>query len=172
MIVFGLTMLLISYVLFPIYHYSPSLFSSVAWYFLVRLLYANSLAILPIMPFIADYIDDSSKGRAIGINVLFLSSGFLISTQLFRSFQKSDIYEIYLLFTVIILVVGMIYIPLIKSGTQYYQISQTELRRSSVVQKKKQSPKVLIGKATKARPWIMAAYVFGFLNGAGLAITT
>ena len=167
----GYIIVSISYVLFPLYHYSPSLFSSIAWYFLVRFLFANGAAIVPILPMIADYIEDSHKGRAIGINILFLSSGFLLSTMIIGFLGDNDIYDSYLVLTIIILVGGITAASFLKPGNTYYQTGHISPHGSpNKAPQAKQSVKSMIVNASKAKPWIIAGYLFAFLNGGGLAI--
>ena len=174
----GYLLITIALVLFPISHYWPSL-QSLGWYFGVRFIYSNGSAIIPIIPLVADYVNDHSLGKAIGINVLSITLGFLVSTSIVRALNSYNMFYTCLTFAGIIFFLGNGYALFLKSGNSYYRsakpvqaVANTDnnpngMRHSSEMQKR-----ILIKHEFRTKPWILGGYVFAFLNGTGLAITS
>ena len=161
-------------VLFPIMHYNPDL-SHLGWYFGVRFIFSIGSAIIPILPFVADFVDKSTTGRAIGLSCLFISAGFTVSTYVVTLLSKYDPFITYMVYAGFILIVGTTYSLFLKSGNSYYKTPRSSydvetghqlFRASSAAKAKRMS---MVKKDCKTKPWIVASYTFAFLNGVGLA---
>ena len=173
----GYLLITTALLLFPISYYWSSL-HSLGWYFGVRFIYSNGSAIIPIIPLIADYVNDHSLGKAIGINVLSITLGFLVSTSIVRALNSYNMFYTCMTFAGIIFFLGNGYALFLKSGNSYYRSpkpvedvansnNENRMRHSSEMHKR-----TLIKHEFRTKPWILGGYVFAFLNGTGLAITS
>eukprot|EP00330_Aristerostoma_sp_ATCC50986_P000004 CAMPEP_0114575280 /NCGR_PEP_ID=MMETSP0125-20121206/170_1 /TAXON_ID=485358 ORGANISM="Aristerostoma sp., Strain ATCC 50986" /NCGR_SAMPLE_ID=MMETSP0125 /ASSEMBLY_ACC=CAM_ASM_000245 /LENGTH=203 /DNA_ID=CAMNT_0001762893 /DNA_START=71 /DNA_END=682 /DNA_ORIENTATION=+ len=125
-LVAGYAVIFLAYMLFPIYTYGFE--SMFPWYYIARFAYVNGSAMLFILPFIADFVDNRSKGKAMGLNTIFLSVGYLVSTSLIKSFTLAE-YQIqnsYFIFGGIILGTGIAYSFMVKGGNTYYKTSREQ----------------------------------------------
>jgi hypothetical protein len=171
-----------SLLLFPLRFYSP-FFDNIGWYFGARFLYSNGSAIIPIIPLIADYVDDQSLGRAIGFNVLLMTVGFTTSTLIIKYMQIYNLFYTCLVFAVFIFVVGNAYALFLRPGNTYYkksvvnvnlENSQANVSKapSNMLNSSRMGKRWLIKNDCQTKPWIVVGYIFAFLNGIGLATTS
>ena len=168
--------IIVSLALFPVMYYSPY-FSSLGWYFGVRFIYSMGSAIVPILPFVADFVDKSTTGRAIGLSCLFISLGFTVSTYTVTLLSKYDPFYTYMVYAGFILVVGTIYSLFLKSGNSYYKTPRSSfdvetghhLIGAHINPSTKNRRISMVKKDCKTKPWIVVSYIFAFLNGVGLA---
>jgi len=170
--------------LFPLKFYS-SYFNSIGWFFGARFLYSNGSAIIPIIPLIADYVDDHSLGRAIGFNVLLITFGFTMSTLTIKYMQNYNLFYTCLVFACFIFIVGNLYSCFLKPGNTYYKKSTVQVnhsenspsntskaRNSNMMNSSRMGKRWLIKNDCQTKPWIVVGYIFAFLNGIGLATTS
>jgi len=171
-IFYAYALITLSYLLFPIRHYT-SAFDSIFWFFAFRALYSNGSAMLAVCPFIADYVFDHSKGRAMGINVPFLSIGLLTSTVVIGMLRSYDIFYSYMFSAGVTFFLGFGYGFFLKSGNSYFkqrkQVSAGGENARNI--QRTSNPKRLIRNAIKSKPWVLISYIFAFVQGVGLAIS-
>ncbi len=175
MLFFGYSLIILALLLFPIRHYSPK-FNNIAWFFGVRAIYSNGSAIIPILPFVADFVDNKTKGRAIGFSVLVISIGYTASTVVVSLMTNYDPFILYMIFAGVIVVFGFGYACFLKSGNSYYKTPRSSFDvetghhlADAVARNKKLA---MVKKDFKTKPWIVASYIFAFLNGAATAVTS
>jgi len=175
MVFLGYSLIIVSLILFPIRRYSPY-FDHIAWFFGVRAIYSNGSAIIPILPFVADFVDNKTKGKAIGFSVLFISIGFTASTLVVSVMADHDPFILYMIFAGVIAVVGFGYALLLKSGNSYYKTPRSsfdvETGHHLADAVKRDRRLTMVKKDFKNKPWIIASYIFAFLNGAATAATS
>lgn len=154
--------------------------SSLTQYYIARFINANGITMLLVLPFVADYIDHDSKGRAIGISGLLLAIGFTLSTFVVSTYHESGPYVSYVFFAVFIALLAVPCCWFLKAGNVYYKVAVTSpdkhidadddiitnLQETSI----KPSKKAIVLQSCKSRPWIIVSYIFAFLNGICLAI--
>ncbi len=186
MIFIGYTLTGLGIALFPVHGYSENFHNLFPWYYFARFIYANGTSIILLMPFVADYIEDKSKGKATGINAVSLAAGFLLGTTIIKGLYNRDLDLKYICWIVggIILVCGISYSALLKGGSEYYKVVQTDNNLESVLgdsesaresSTQAEPPKAnfkQVKRALKERPWIKASFVFALLNGANLGIVS
>jgi len=175
MVYLGYSLIILSLLLFPIRHYS-SYFHNIAWFFGVRAIYSNGSAIIPILPFVADFVDNKTKGKAIGFSVLAISIGYTGSTVVVSLMTKHDPFILYMIFAGVIAVFGFGYACFLKSGNSYYKTPRSSFDvetghhlADAVARNRRIS---MVKKDFKNKPWIVASYIFAFLNGAATAVTS
>jgi len=190
MIFIGYALTATGIVMFPIHGYFENLHKLFPWYYIARFIYANGTSIILLMPFIADYIEDKSKGKATGINAVALAAGFLAGTTTIKSLYNGniDLKYVCLIIGGAILLCGMSYSSLLKGGADYYRNTNAESNNNSesligvgdgesVLQSSTQAepPKANLKQLKNAineRPWIKASFIFALLNGANLGIVS
>ena len=179
MVYIGYSLIVTSLMLFPVYHYG-AFFNSVGWYFGIRIIYSNGSAILPILPLIADYVDNSTKGRAIGLNCLFMAIGTSLSTVVVVQLAAYNLFYTYVTFAGVIAIIGFSYACLLKSGNSYFKTPRASnevetgqhLFGSHVDATVRNKRLDMVKKDCKAKPWIIASYIFAFINGTALATSS
>lgn len=179
MVVIGYILVVAALLLFPVYHYS-SFFSSIGWYFGIRAIYSNGSAMLPILPLIADYVDTSTKGRAIGFNCLFMAIGTSLATIVVVRLSAYNLFYTYMAFAGSIAIIGFGYAFLLKSGNSYFRTPRAShevetgqhLFGSHIDVAVRNKRLDMVKKDCKAKPWIIASYIFAFINGTVLATTS
>jgi len=175
----GYFLITVALMLFPLRFYLPA-FQHLGWYFGARFIYSNGSAIIPIIPLLADYVEDRSLGKAIGFNVFSMTVGFTASTTVIKTLEDQNLFYTCATFAAIIFIVGFTYTMLLKSGNTYYKRShdpentEQNYNRPSqgMINSSKMTKRSLIKHDCITKPWIMVAYIFAFLNGIGLAITS
>ena len=174
----GFSLIVLSFIMFTPNNYPNS---DINWYYFVRFLYANGAAITSVVPLCADYIEHDSQGRAIGLAALFAAFGLSLSTLIANAFLDYDISYTYIIFAGFIFSTAAFSCLFLKPGREYYRIAvlspdklrdpdsdvTTALQESSQLSKKDQVIQIC-----KSRPWILIAYIFGFLNGICLGISS
>jgi len=166
--------------LFPLQFYFPA-FKHIGWYFGARFIYSNGSGIIPIIPLVADYVEDRSLGKAIGFNVFSMTVGFSLSTSIIKAMEDYNLFYTCAVFAGFIFVVGFTYTLLLKSGNTYYKRTHDPENMDSNTYNRPSQGMINSSKMTKGslikhdcvtKPWIMVGYIFAFLNGIGLAITS
>ena len=179
MIMCGYVLIALGICLFPIRGYFHNLDSLFPWFYIARFIYANGSSIVLLMPFIADYIEDESKGKATGINAIALASGFLFGTTSIKELYNTEMNLKYVCLIVagFLFMFGMAYSSFLKGGSEYYKVipeideSDTSIT-SSQIEKETKITFAYIKQIMKERPWISVSFVFALLNGANLGIVT
>jgi len=148
---------------------------------MARFIYANGSSIVLLMPFIADYIEDESKGKATGINAIALAMGFLLGTTSIKELYLTEMNLKYvgLIVAGFLLVFGMLYSAFLKGGSEYYKIvpvidtenSETSLTASQI-EKETKITFEYIKQIIRERPWISVSFIFALLNGANLGLVS
>lgn len=194
MVTAGYIITTVGVLLFPIDGYIGYFHEVFPWYYLIRFIYSNGAAIVTLMPFIADYIEDESKGKATGINTVAMACGFLLATTSVKTFYNDmglNLKYVYLLTAAFIFFPGMFYAYFLKGGNQYYvSAPQAQVRSSDAsnynnsIQEGESSsgqeadnPEKVVNfkymmKAVNERPWIKASFIFALLNGANMGIVS
>ena len=188
MVIAGYIVTTIGVVLFPIDGYDSYFDNVFPWYYLIRFIYSNGAAIVTLMPFIADYIEDESKGKATGINTVALTIGFLLATsgvKLFYNDIGMNLKYVYLITAGCIFFFGMFYAYFLKGGNEYYRVTPVPVPKRSDASnfnnnipesQSAEQPKVINFKymirAINERPWIKASFIFALLNGANMGIVS
>jgi len=141
---------------------------------LTRFIYSNGSAILPCLPLVADYIDESTRGKAIGINTIFGTSGMLLSTVFVKYVGVSttgsslgfSVAYLYYFAGAGFAIISFLFSFGIKSGASYYKPKVAIVPAGTV------PPKIDLGailkSILKAKPWIAVGFSFGFLIGGNL----
>jgi len=162
----GILLLALGYLLIPFLSFN--LFPG---YIIGKSFISAGLISISMLPFSADYVDDSTKGVMTGMNygIGFIGGaicGILIKCLLLLGFSYKFIYWIY---CPIVLVVGFSIRPGIKGGNTYYKnkkIDVDEKVKDGAIQWK------AIKKAYKEIPWISISVIFGVLGNTDFYIMT
>jgi len=165
----GITLTSLGYFLIPIL--SHSLFPG---YFIGKSLISCGVIALQMLPFSADYIDNSTKGIMTGINygIAFVGGGVAAALlKILTTFNLS--YKIiYWTLALAVFVIGFSIRLGIKGGNKYYRKpkgdksdSEPELENNALKWKE-------VKKAFKEIPWVPVSIVFGILGNADFYIIT
>jgi MFS family permease len=142
------------------------------WYLGSKLLITNGCCALLITPLNADYIDDSTKGRAAGMAYTVGAAGALLGATTIGLLSAMDMSlgNIYWTIGITILVLGLINNLGLKGGNTYYKNKDVSLLPAlhlSLLQKFKNA-----WKEVDKNPWIMIAFILSSLGSADFYIFT
>jgi len=165
----GILLLTTGFILVPFLSYS--LFPG---YIIGKSFMSSGIIALSMLPFSADYIDNSTKGVMTGVNfgIGFIGGalcGILLKCLLLLGCSYKLIYWIY---APIILVAGFSLRPGIKGGNTYYKTVKTDVEGGSEAPKKKAVDWKAVRKAYKEIPWVPIAVIFGVLGNTDFYIMT
>jgi len=145
-------------------------------YMISRLLMVNGAICSLVLPFNADYVDNSSKGRAAGIAYTVGAGGALIASAMLIIFQKLEfsLGKIYLIVGTIILVCGFLNSIWLKGGRTYYKPSYEDSENTDrIVPKLSFREKLeVIRSDIKHNAWIIVAFFLSLLGSADFYIIT
>lgn len=158
---------------FPLHSCAPFFANIFPWLYIARVLYASGTSMLIVMPFVGDYVENDSKGRALSINTAALSSGLVLAVLMCKLLYPKpfSVFFMFMLTLGVSLIPGLVYSFCLKKNTILYQVSLKQLTPSQSASKKnKTTPLHLIFRTIKRRPWISAGFIFSFLGGMNLGL--
>ncbi|KAL4484746.1 hypothetical protein ABPG74_019923 [Tetrahymena malaccensis] len=128
-------------------------------YLLIRILYAHGAITISIIPLLADYVTNATKGKGAAVNVILASLGAVASVEIINNgLQNSmNVKGIYWLISSCYFVIGALMCYLIKSGVYYVD------KEKSVVEKRGFIQMIKVGVRSAKNPWILIGYVTNFL---------
>lgn len=162
----GIVLTSIGYFLIPVL--SHSLFPG---YYISKSFISGGLIALQMLPFSADYIDDSTKGLMTGLNygLAFVGGGIgalMMKVLLSFGYQYKTIYWV---ISVVILLAGFLIRNGIKGGNTYYKNLKNEPEQETLTQANKWQE---VKHALKTIPWLTYSIIFGVLGNADFYILT
>ncbi len=158
----GIILVTLGYTLIPFL--STSLFPG---YIIGKAFISSGVIALSMLPFSADYVDNSTKGVMTGVNygIGFVGGalcGILLKSLLLLGCSYRVIYWIY---APILLFVGFSLRPGIKGGNTYYKTAKpADIEGGEEEQKSKAIDWKAVKKAYKEIPWVPIAVIFGVLG--------
>ena len=168
--VFAFITIALSFSLFPICG-SCALFNSISpWLYFVRIIYASGTSVLILMPFIGDYVEIETKGRALSLNILIFSIGMALATVgATNVYTSENPMYIHLAMAPIILIIGTLYSLCLKAGSFYYRTSIKQIVPTSIESKKRRiDPIQIILRTLKRRPWVRTGFILSIFGGMNL----
>jgi len=171
MVLVGGTVIMMGYCLVP---FQRTVFPG---YAISKLLVTNGTNLLILLPFNADYVHDSSKGKAIGIAQALTSFGnflgsLVITILLHVGFELAQIHMILGIFTFIMV---LIYSPFIKAGNYYLKKGNNDEEEFLDKQNQEESFKEKIIKSINAlsrNGWLLISLIINTLARADYYLIT
>ena len=158
--------------LFPLCGFCALFVDISPWLYFARIIYASGTSILILMPFIGDYVEVETKGRALSVNIVFFTIGMSLATLAASYVYISDRPAvIYLIIAPISLIIGTLYSFCLKPGTLYYRKSIRQIIPTAINYKQPQTNTIqIILRTIKRRPWVRAGFTLSFIGGLNLGI--
>ena len=163
----GVILVSLAYFLVPILN--QSLFLG---YMSAKSLFSCGIIALQMLPFSADYVDDSTKGIMAAMNfcIAFFGGGIGAAALKLLSYFQFEYKKVYWILAGIVLVMGLVIRMGVKKGNQYYRIRESEASNSEITDTVTKWNEVR--KAFKETPWILIAIIFGVLGNTDFYILT
>ncbi|KRX03549.1 Major facilitator superfamily domain, general substrate transporter [Pseudocohnilembus persalinus] len=134
-------------------------------YLLWRCFYAQGAICIAVIPLMADYIQDVSKGKAAALNVVMASGGAVLSADLVTGVLSSDNIDIkysYMVVAISYLILSLLYAIFLKSGLPI----QEEDNSLKIVRNPEQRTctfMMKVGLEASQNPWILMGYITNLL---------
>ena len=163
----GVILVSLSYFLVPVLN--QSLFLG---YLSAKSLFSCGIIALQMIPFAADYVDDSTKGIMASLNFSIAFVGGGIGAVILKSlaYFEVGIQETYWTFGAIVFIMGFLISTGVKKGNKYYRLRELEAANSEITDSTTKWSEVR--KAFRENPWILISIIFGVLGNTDFYILT
>lgn len=140
-------------------------------YFIGKSIFSAGIIALQMLPLQADYVHNSTKGVMTGLTygIAFLGGAFSASSLKLLRWYDFRYQTIFWIFSLIIIVAGLLLTLGIKGGNQYYR---TEKAASLENYDNRATKWTEVKKAFKEIPWVTIAIIFGILGNTDLYVMT
>ena len=153
----------LSYFLLPIVNWGGIFTNFFPFYFMMRFFYLNAEAILPCLPLGADYLDESTLGRALAINATGTVGGALLATIIFEFVHTHiNVDYMYYIYGGFIAVLGYLLSFGIKGGAYYYR---KKAKINAGDQASAKSVLTILFESLRNQPWIIVSYLIAPMVG-------